>query len=505
MFKASRHICKEDLVASRFRNVAVAALLLNLPLAACGDDDDSGHDHDSVTAHGGSGGSSGRTSTGGSGGSGTKAGSGGSVSSAGGAGGSGGSGTKAGAGGAGGRVSAGGAGGSVGGSGGSGGAAGEAGEAGAPSEPNADAVYAVVTQLSSSEESLAYLKTVTALAPQPIDLKDAREFTGGADAWSWNGFVYVSEQEKMTITKFKLEGNELKEQGKVNFTDYGVTELAFWLNAFISPTKAWVVHGTAEYIAWNPETMKITGTVKMPELAARGAMRPYASYTDRSTAVRDGLFYHPIYYTIGGDDYFSFDAATSIAVYDVKTDALVKVIEAPCPGIDHVTQNEAGDLFFSAWVFAPGGAALLKQPSTCVAKIAKGADTATELFKVKDLTGGLEGGVLRYTGGGKALIAVLDPSHAPEADLSDVSAVAWGDNWKFWTYDFETNKAALIENDVIGWNSGAAYGTVVDGKSYLLVGTGDTSGTTLFDMTKPAEAKSLFTIEGWAMRLIKLR
>ena len=176
------------------------------------------------------------------------------------------------------------------------------------------------------------------------------------------------------------------------------------------------------------------------------------------------------------------------------------MIEAPCPGLDHVSQDEEGNLYFSAWVFAPAGAALHDQPATCVAKIAKGEDTATLAFNVKDATGGLEGGVLRYTGDGKASIAVLHPDHAE--DQTDIQGVAWGNTWKFWSYDFATNKAT--ENDSIPWNAGSAYGSVVDGKTYILLQT-EGDGTTIFDVSNPAEAKSVFKVEGWTMRLLKLR
>ena len=159
-------------------------------------------------------------------------------------------------------------------------------------------------------------------------------------------------------------------------------------------------------------------------------------------------------------------------------------------------------MYFSAWIFAPGGAALLDQPTTCVAKIEPGSNEAVKAFDVKDVTGGLEGGVLRYTGDGKAMLAVLHPDHASEEDEGDLQKITWGNNWKFWSYDFETNTAE--ENDSIGWNTGTAYGTTIDGDSYILLPTDD-GGTTIFDISTPTDAKSVFSVDGWTMRLLKLR
>lgn len=51
------------------------------------------------------------------------------------------------------------------------------------------------------------------------------------------------------------------------------------------------MNDTIEYVVWNPKTMEITGTVPMPELAARWNLKLFGSYTDRSTIVRDGLLH----------------------------------------------------------------------------------------------------------------------------------------------------------------------------------------------------------------------
>jgi|GEM_PF-1396171 len=435
----------------------LVALLLSAPMAACEDDPDPEPSADAGAAgtSGSSGGKGGSSGTGGQGGSGGKGGAAGSVT-------------------------------------------GDAGTSDAAAE-SGDGLYAVMTQLQSSEEALTYLKVIDKLEPQDVTLESgAREFTGGADAWVWDGAVFITEDEKSTVTKYKVEGDELVKDVAINFSEYAPVSVAFWVNTFVAPDKAFLINGTTEYVVWNPKTMKITGTIPMPELEEKNGLKPFASYTDRSVAVRDGLFYHPFYYT--NDDYFEYAPTSSIAVYDVETNELVKVIEAPCPGLDHASQAEDGTLYFSAWVFAPAGAALLDQPSSCVAKIAKGEDTATLAFNVKDVTGGLEGGVFRYTGDGKASLAVLDPSHAESQE--EIQDVAWGSNWRFWSYDFKTNKAT--ENNSIPWNAGSAYGTVVEGKTYILLQT-EEGGTTIFDVSNPEDAKAVFDVEGWTMRLLKLR
>jgi len=101
---------------------------------------------------------------------------------------------------------------------------------------------------------------------------------------------------------------------------------------------------------------------------------------------------------------------------------------------------------------------------------------------------------------------VFHPEHASAKEKGHIQQTTWGTNWRFSSYDFKTKKAVEVdaENDPIGWNSGTVYGTTIDGKSYILAQT-DEGGTTVFDITQPEDVKSVFSVEGWTMRLLKLR
>src|SRR5262249_5746600 len=151
-------------------------------------------------------------------------------------------------------------------------------------------------------------------------------------------------------------------------------------------------------------------------------------------------------------------------VVDVARDEVVDVLEAPCPGLDFATQDDAGNFYFSSWVFAPGGAAVLDQPTTCVAKLPVGEDTPEKLFDFPDLTEGRQGGGMRYLGEGKALLSVL---HDERSTSDDVTEVTYGANWQFWLYDLEQGSAEPV--DGIPFNAGAAYDAFVDGKPHILV------------------------------------
>jgi hypothetical protein len=303
----------------------------------------------------------------------------------------------------------------------------------------------------------------------------------------------------MTIRKFALEDGKLEEKGEVSFSGRGVEDMGFWVNTFVSKSKAYLSDAVRGYIIWNPDTMEISGTLEFPELTPPEDLQAFASYVDRSVVQRDGKLYLPIYYT--DDTFFQYGEASTLLVIDTAKDEVVEQLTIPCPGIDYATANDDGDLYFSSWIFAPGGAALLDQPATCVAKLAAGASEVSKAFDIKDITDGREGGAFRYTGNGRALLSVLHPDHAPK-ETTDAQDITYGANWHFWSYDFKTEKATEVED--IDWNSGAAYSAEVDGdKAYMLVPTDGYAKTIVYDASGSKPVKQ-FETKGWSMRLFDL-
>jgi hypothetical protein len=367
----------------------------------------------------------------------------------------------------------------------------------APGPDASEPRFVLGTMVFSTDGTTSYVSVLDSLESQTIDLAQAREFSGLADVWVHDGAVFVTELETLTIAKFEVVGAGLEERGRVSFAAYGLTDFGFWLNTFVSPTKAYFLHGADELIVWDPSAMEITGTVPLPTLEAREGFQVFPAYADRAARVRDGLLYQPLYWT--DQDYFRFTPDSRIAVFDTATDELVDVLEAPCPGIDFATEDDAGDLYFSSWVFAPGGAATLDQPATCVVRVAADSDaTATHLLDVGALTEGREGGAMRHVGGSAFLLSVLHDDHATG---TDPAAVTYGANWRFWSYDAATGAASQI--DAIDWNAGGAYATEVDGARYLLVPATDYSATTVYRLGADAPEPAIET-PGWAVRLFEI-
>lgn len=348
-----------------------------------------------------------------------------------------------------------------------------------------------------NNEQVSFLTLLEELEPQAIDTRNSFEFPGSADMWSYNGSVYIAEAERREITRNVIENGDLVQKERVSFGAYGLNEFGFWLNTFISPTKAYFIHGTTQIIVWNPTTMMITKTIPLPQETRAGFM-PYTSYTDRAGVVRDGKMYLPMYWT--DSKFFKYTPDTRIAVFDIATDTMIEVLSAPCPGIDFATVDDAKNIYFSSWIFAPGGAYIdATMPRTCIAKLGPEPGAVPVVaWKVNEIAGGREGGALRYMGNNRALLSVLHPEHAT---ATDVETVTYGANWQFWTVDLTTG--AATQNTTIDWNAGAAYSMTIDGQPYMLVPGDGYATSTLYHLTTPAPVR-LFDTDGWAMRLFSL-
>lgn len=348
--------------------------------------------------------------------------------------------------------------------------------------------------------STPYVNLLESIDTERVDWGSAREFPGFADVWVHEGSLFVSQEEDFTITKYAVEGRDLVELGRLGFSDYGPSDFGFWRNVFVGSNKAYLLNGNAEYVVWNPHSMEITGTIGLPELPDRGELTAFPGYSDRAARVRDGRLYQPMYWT--DESYFRFAPDSRIVVVDVDSDEVVDVLEVPCPGLDFATTDSKGNLFFSSWVFAPGGAALLGQADTCVVELGAGESSPSLAFQVPDVVDGYQGGAMRHLGDDIFLLSVLHDDHAPAEAGSDPQVVANGNNWRFWSYDASSGEAALV--DSLDWNSGGAYSATVDGRQLLLVPSSDYSKTTAYDIGRAGPPQRVFESQGWSVRLFEL-
>lgn len=364
---------------------------------------------------------------------------------------------------------------------------------GSHSEPN----YLVASLVFGADGTTSYVSLLDTLEGS-VDLAAAYEFSGLSDAWVHEGAVYIAETESLTVTRYAVEGGALVETGVVSFAETGLTDVGFWVNAFVAPTRAYYLNGADELIAWNPQTMEIEGTIPLPQ-EDRDGFKAFPGYADRAGVVRDGKLYLPLYWT--DDTYFQFTSDSRIVVIDIATDAVEGVLAAPCPGIDYGALDEDGTAWFSSWVYAPGGAAVLDQPATCVVTVSPD-DAVSVAFDVADLTGGREGGALRPLGDGRAVLSVLHDEEAESGDPPDVAAVTFGAHWRLWSVDLASSTATVAE--AFDWSAGAQYTFGIDDSTYMLVPAGDYTSTTVYNIDDIAAPEPVLVTPGWSVRLFGL-
>jgi hypothetical protein len=376
--------------------------------------------------------------------------------------------------------------------------------------PTARGPYATATIASAGEEALGYISFFDKLEGQTVDFERAREFSGQADLWVVGNTAFIADDETLEVSRFEVKNKKLADRadGKLNFSATGQSSVGFWKNKFVSAERAYYFNEPSEIVVWNPSTLEIEGTIALPELPERNGLTPYPAYSDRATVLRGNKLYWPVYYTSEADDFFKYDGKSELLVIDTERNEVLEKLELPCPGIDFASEDEAGNAYFSSWVFAPPATAVFDQPPTCVAKLPAGDHPRLETaFTVSDLTDGREGGALRYVGNGQAILSVFHLEHAPEADRTDIQTVAYGANWRFWSVDLSTTKATEITE--IDWNAGAAYGSNIEGESYILIPDGSYSNTSVHRLVLDGEVAKIeqdavLKTKGWSMRLFRL-
>ena len=89
------------------------------------------------------------------------------------------------------------------------------------------------------------------------------------------------------------------------------------------------------------------------------------------------------------------------------------------------------------------------------------------------------------------------------AHNTSAAEVAYGTNWRFWSYDFGSGEAAMVET--FDWNAGAAYSVEAGGKQYLLVPRGDYASTAVYELGAEGPGAAVLSTGGWTTRLFAVR
>jgi hypothetical protein len=323
--------------------------------------------------------------------------------------------------------------------------------------------------------------------------------------WVWDKKVFIAQAQSPEVSRYSVTDDLqlVEEAERLSFAALGVTSAQFWNAIWLTPEKAYMNNaGGLEYIVWNPSSMQITGSVAHPVLEERPGFVVTSSSTNRGSVIREGKLYHTYYWT--DENFERYQPDSRIAVYDVVTDQLLDVIEAPCPGLDVATRDAEGNLYFSSWTGLPGLSLVLGEPTSCAVKIPAGSEVIDPSWTVNwpELTEGRHGAALRYQGDGYGLVSIFHHERVQFDSASDAFALIGTENWQTWRVDLAARSARPLEG--IAANSGAIYAEPIGSSVFALVPTQDYQSSQIYQVDGE-QAQPLFSTRGWATRLFQLR
>lgn len=378
------------------------------------------------------------------------------------------------------------------------------GSAGADAGPGA--VYALTTQIFGETEDQSYVLLAPSLDPaEPLAIEDAvieipgRALGTGPDS---GGVLFVAGDQGPTVTRYELsDSGRLSEEGEVSFLGRGVTAFTEYGGQFqyLSDGKAYYFDGaTAQIVVWNPESMKVTDSVSLAELAHEGETLSFTA-----VPVRDGS---ALYTFAAWRKGLEVSERVAVVVVDTESDAVTIVEDDRCGYVRDGVLAADGFLYLATEAFGAAAHALNDgNPAPCLLRF----DVENERFDpdfhvtLASLFDGDTAGSLIVGPNGSTFLRVLDASAVPEGTTNPrvvASAAAW--SWaRFSPGDDPVverlDSSALTGGSVLPFRLGARLVAPV------FVGS---ASTELVELTEDGpDERAALTVPGLVFSAVKLR
>lgn len=368
--------------------------------------------------------------------------------------------------------------------------------------------YAIASSVFGDAGASTYVSILGSVDVQSIDITKASEHPQFATIAAVDGKLFVGDGVAPVITRYAVDdAGGLKSEGSLSFGPRGLQTSPLYFNTFVSADAAYLQHEQNKRVLWNPKTMELLGSAAVATEgldATRNGLRVVSAY-DRGIAVRDGYVFHAYHWT--DDVYYSFAPSSQIAVFSAEDHSLVDLLDAPCPGLDFVTSDEEGNLYFSNWVFSAAAPVLDPDtaPATCVVRIKKGELAVDEDWSLDlgEMVGGRQTAAFRYLGDSIGIVAVFHDENVEIDDETPATVVTLGSNWKLWRLNIDTGAAEPVGG--LDWMAGGYYAFQIDGRTLLLLPSADYAKTTVYELTADGTAEALYETPGWAYQFVKIR
>ncbi|MET0389983.1 MAG: hypothetical protein ABW321_28680 [Polyangiales bacterium] len=342
---------------------------------------------------------------------------------------------------------------------------------------------------------------VDELSDRTLAPEDATELAGGATLWGipGSGFLYVISGEDLSLTKYELEGGELKEVDRLGLSSQGISTLIGENLVFDGPKRAFLFElQSAQALIIDLEAMQITGSIDLSDTAV----------DERSVLAGPGFRKHGDHWvnTVYGTSatYDRVAQESKLLVLDPKA-GTVAVKDAPCGGLGFSVAAPNGDLYFASDPFVGAVHSLDESaaPAPCLARLPHDSDELdAETVALNDVTGGVTGGVV---GGpdGSAFLRVLDEAaYSPEEGAGAIelyTAAAW-QTWRIELAD--PSNASQVERAL---QTGNIKVFEVNDLTYENESTADLVNTRLVPTSKDASEAAALEMPGVTWGVVRLR
>jgi hypothetical protein len=364
-------------------------------------------------------------------------------------------------------------------------------------------LYAIATQVIGADSSTSFVRLVSSLDVDEIELGAAREYNGRASVGTVGEWLFVMDGEEPIIERFSVGADgSLTERGQLSFANYGLPywSIAPWGNTMVSPTKAYFTNpGDGSLIVWNPTSMEIVREIPLPGLASADLELQAGPAHLRG----DRLFR---LFSWANFDTFEFSRAPQqLGVYDAVSDELLALVEDNrCPAVYSAPfEDETGALYFSNHVWSPMEALVKGAPQSCSLRVLPGETTFDPNWQLSyaDFAGGREGAVLRYLGNGQALADIFHDERTTITTDTDPSELGESSNWRLWSVDLETGTGAPVEG--LDFKPGGYNDVHVGGRSFILMPSADYARTTAYELVDGAAVRR-FAVQGLSSHMVEL-
>lgn len=352
-------------------------------------------------------------------------------------------------------------------------------------------IYAMMTQVYSVDDRTVYLILTNGLDFANLSVDNGREFPGVANMAAINDKLLVSSGQEPSITEFDISDDlQWTEERTLSFANYPLDDNAnFYYQFLVDSDTIYLPFDKTSRIIWNPADFTITGTAEDTNLVLEKDGLMLDPSGNRNAVRFDGHVFQAFFYH--DTDWFLHGTDSAIAVYDPETNAEIQVIDAECPGLSIATQDEDGNVYFSAWSYSGLLALYGDAAAPCAVRVRPDLtidDSFTTDFT--DWTDGRYVANFRYIGGGKAIGNVLmhEELEAIGADFAgdyqpDIGDVLWtsGPHWKLWVFDVEAKTAQPLANVGVEVASIAQFSTF-DDRTFVFLPYDDAASSKIYEV-----------------------